>query len=1683
MKKKSLGILFGAILLLSVINLVSSSAAMMPLEETSEINQNALATQETVSTANPTVAAPELAVDNLPATNRQPGPEKRSRDKSLSTPDRNSNNIRSTDKLSSTTGGIEKKVLVWFEQPFDVYIGQAVSLKLFIENLEITAITVNISVQINGTDWWTTDFKTIQAGETYNKSLPMNTTFVGYYEVNAEVNEAGYFYWTDCWYYVHAKDQVLVMIYQPFEVPVDSQFMVTIHVWNLYSNSVDLKNVSLIINGVLYYNDTVVMTLNPIEDGPLAESFFDIFVSLNTEGHFDVDAYVETVAHGIYWGYCWIDALIDFYLWEYDIRIEQRPEYEINELFTIWIWIESFTHVSRDVYLKVEITLEDGTVNLLYDGNVWVDGEMTVTIPFDLSYDKFGWYDVYAQITYVGDFGNDQMIESWCGFGIVEHVPDYYIWIDQKFVYPAGETFYIYLEVSSNIDITQNVTVHAEINGTTVFMDNVTVGAHGSVSIELILLPSSYPVGYYEIIAWVDDGYGFVYADAWCYFWVEVFVSGYYIYLEQNDWYEAYSDFSIALHIISFTDTDRYVNITVDILLPNGTVDNVLNLTKYWLTNVSDEVHWITLHYELIGGFSVYSQLTIDGSPYPIDGYDDCYFELVEPYWYDLWIEQDWSYEINTWFTIWVWIDSRANIGRNINLTVEITFDDGHVETVWEGEVWVDPHGKVNAPVDLFFDMFGHYEVHAYIEYWDEYLLYYYFDTWCGFDIVEYKPDYWVWIEQDFIYTVNEPFSIFIHVESYYAIDQNITLEVKLNETDVVFYGDVWVNAHDHVIVQISLNLTVTGFYDVHALLTDTITGDFIADNWCRFMIQVHADFYIFIDQWDWYEAYNEFFITIWLYSNIQYSQEVNITVTIDGVNVFYEENFWLDACSYVSFDIWLYYEVIGGHDVKAWMEDDYGLYLEALCYFDIIEYKWLDVWIWQEPFYFLNDAFQIGIVLKASYDEIVNVSLLINGIVVALLENVIVDSHQEKWLYVDMTADFIGPHNVDVEVEHWDPESGNWIIWRNYCYFEVIERDDYYIEIWQDWFYFIDTPFFIEVAVFSNVDYDSTVDLVVELMSADGIYYNNFTFNVFIEARNMSVVRIDLSLSGAWYDVHAMVFGFDRVYDAWCYFDIIPYQDYYIFIEQWDWYPVNEEFGINLWLFNNLDWGRWVNWTLIVTHPSGYQEIYEGTEYLEPEDAHPVTVYLKYDFVGWFDVEARLHADQIYNAFCGFQVEEKRGIDIWIEQDEYYPAYQEFIIRVHLKATYEVDIRIWVDVGGRWFEEWHHLTANVELVLDFYLFFDFEGWMDVKAYVEDIYDYNTWNEAWCGFYVGLPSDYELWIEQDFAYMLDTAFSITVWVYSKIDITKTGHLVVEVKELGIVWEGDVTVEMNAEVNVNINFVSSSFNIEGFYEVHAWFDVDNQHYDAHCGFHVLAYDEFWVLIMQKDFYEVNTPVDIGIIIISNVDYAVSANLSIQVGTLTDEDDVYLIPGEQKEIWFTLHYTETGLIDVHVELEVFGELYVADCGFELIEGGSNEIVQVVIDARDRYDVGEEFFVKFRITNNGQVNEPVKIEIFEDGITIHSEFRDLLPGDTWEFIKTFKYDEEGNHEFQLRADSTISDRTWSNKKAIRIGEELTTTETTTSGSEPPVFSPGFDFITLVVALVSLLTIPAVINRRRKS
>ncbi|MHA1166351.1 MAG: hypothetical protein ACTSRU_00905, partial [Candidatus Hodarchaeales archaeon] len=1198
MKKKSLGFLFGVILLISIMNLINTSAMMVQQDETLGKDNNNQASPEAIDTISNPIVMPEEATDDLNTVNRQPGPERTSQESNpIRTPDTFEPGWNSPAGVSNPLPGTEKLIFVWLVQPYDVYVGQIFDILIIVENLEPTAVNTNVSLEIDGFVVYHEENVSISAGMTFEVYVSIQANVTGYHYVEAIVENYGDFYFGDCYYVTHAVDQVLILIYQPEIVPTGRTFEVMVRVWNLLSSNVSVSNVELRVNGSLMYTYPGPYDLSNVS----ADSFFDVFfnVTVTEEGTYQSTVNIDTTVGPYSWSELF-DAWTEYYYDDYGVFIEQFPEYEVDEPFTIGVWIESYADISREVNLYVDITYEDGTIDILYNSTVFVDGNRLVILEFTLLYSKTGMYDVYASIDFIDEYGIVEMYDSFCYFNIIDFIPDYTIWINQQFMYPVNENFSIYLEVTSKVDFGQDVYVFAEINATVVYSDFVWIDAYDSISIELELNYSL--VGYYEITATVDDGAGFLYSDSYCYFWVSDFSSGYVIYIDQKDWYRASEEFLIILHIASYTDVDRYVNITLEL---NGMI--YYSEMNRWMTNESYEEIWIYLTLDVIGGYNVYAWIEDD---IVVFAEDWCYFDLIEPNWFDLWIEQDWGYTINTWFTVWVWINSHEDFDRELQLTVEITFSDGHTEIVWSDFVNAVSHSETGVPIDLYFDKFGHYDIHAYIEYFvnEDY----YYDAWCGFEIVDYIPEFYIWIEQDFIYSVNEAFSIYVIIESNIDITRNVTLTVYINNS-IEYYENVTVEAYGSINVQVSLNLTETGFYGVHAWIDDAYERYFIAEAFCGFWIEEYYDYYVFIEQKDSYEINTDFYITVWIKSNVPTSVQFNLTVVVGGTVYYYEENIWVDAYAVLSFDVWLNLAEIGGYDVYASIDIDGTVIAMETCYFEMVEMKWLEVHIYQEPFYYIYDEFSISVGVKASYETDVNVTLYINDDEVMFWQNIHLTAHYEEILDISLNYDYTGNFHVRALVEEFDEFSGSYLWWEGYCNFDINDREDYNIEIWQEWFYFDNDTFTITVAIWSTLDYFDNPYLEVWIINME----TNITFYFEdwpgMDPHSFYMYNITFSeLDVGFYSVHAMLHSGDKIYEQFCHFDIVQWAPFYVFIEQMAWYTVDEDFTITIWLYNNLDYDLWVNLTVLITTPNGYvDEVFFGTFNLIAGEVMPVPIYL----------------------------------------------------------------------------------------------------------------------------------------------------------------------------------------------------------------------------------------------------------------------------------------------------------------------------------------------------------------------------------------------------------------------------------------------------------------------------------------
>ncbi|MFW9995064.1 MAG: hypothetical protein ACFFD4_23705 [Candidatus Odinarchaeota archaeon] len=899
MKKKTFGVFFGIIFFLSIIGLSSAGAMVLPR------------------------AVPEKATDGmLPReVTSTVAPEK--------TADSRSDSEIQVKEASASTGDIvdEKKIKVWIDQPYDVFLDQAVSLIVVVENHEASMVTVNVTLVIDGKVLFERSNVEISSGDTFKAEVPMLTGEEGDHDVKAVVENYGNYYDAACWYYVHFRGQVLVWLVKPDTIKIKEKFIVHIRVWNLYKEEIILKNISLIFNGVLLYENTTETTLTGQGGDEFnVDSFFDVFTELSVDGGGEVELVVEHT-QGVEHVFDRFDVQAD----DYKIWIEQQPEYEINEWFKIWVGIVDYTGISRNVYLKVEITYEDGTVDLVHDGDVWVANDTSVVLPFSLIYSKPGCYEVYAYITYLDVTGAEKgPIEAWCKFCIVDTIPDFGIRIKQEYVYPVDGIFFIYLVVSSNTAEAQTVTVHAEINGVTVYHGEVKVEAYGEVVIDVKL---QYRVtGHYDVKAWVGDGRGIIYGDAWCEFWV---FDGYFLYIEQKYRYKAGEDFGIWLHVASYTDADRYVNVTVKITFEDGTVYPVFSLNDWLMPNETYKVFWIDLSsYGFGAGFySVEAKLITDSG---VVVYAYCKFEVIAgEEWLEIWIEQKDYYLAGVSFTIVI------HVKASYETTVRIKVDIGtiyHFEylknTTAGGEV------TVNVPLTL---TNGSWLVHAYVEdvftgMWAE-------DK-CSFRIVEKEPtipdDFEIGILQQRVYMMNTSFRLIVWIRSKIDVNKTGHLKVEVDTLGLIWEGDVFVENRSMVMIPLYIgpdNFTVAGHYGIHARF-EVGTEAYEAD--CDFEIVPEADIAVYIVQKPEYKVYEEFDIIVavfcnpkLLYFTINGTLRTEITGGGGGI---YTENLVIVPGYYAEFSYTAKYDTTGTYKVYAKLELDDGSVFSDECEFKIVE-------------------------------------------------------------------------------------------------------------------------------------------------------------------------------------------------------------------------------------------------------------------------------------------------------------------------------------------------------------------------------------------------------------------------------------------------------------------------------------------------------------------------------------------------------------------------------------------------------------------------------------------------------------------------------------------------------------------------------------------------------------------------
>lgn len=516
----------------------------------------------------------------------------------------------------------------------------------------------------------------------------------------------------------------------------------------------------------------------------------------------------------------------------FDLFIMQDYHALVGETRPIDFHAKSFFGTQLETNITIIMVTPSGTEILLEDFfhiiepyGTWDDNEQYVFM-------EPGLYTVRFILT---DFetGTEWTVECW--WEIDEEPQDEFIlWIEQD--YYAGITdnrkMGFYLDSFFDIAKTVNVSI--------IMQDPIGVNEtlFSEPFIEIEAYTNEYPSHWEE---WFD--YTFTQTgEYWVYFIVvdefgvewavtcpwEIESDFFDLWIDQ-DMYAGVTDTRwMDFHVKSYFNYGKEINISIDIITPTGSVDNLYSENWIYITSFGSWDYSLEYEFQEPGDYTVIFNIVDE---YGIGWARECSWYIEEDF-FGTWIEQDMDAYVGDTRTIGFHTQSYFDHGMNVHIKAEIYTPEGTTDLFIDETVWIDAYQSWDTSIDYTFTVPGEYNV--YFEVTDENS-----DIWnigCTWKIYEEgeKERFELKIEQNYKADVGDEERMKFLVKSYFNHDIeteiNITIETPSGTIETLLHEMIWIYAYNTWEKSIDYEFKEVGEYKVLFVLIDDIGAEWIQD-------------------------------------------------------------------------------------------------------------------------------------------------------------------------------------------------------------------------------------------------------------------------------------------------------------------------------------------------------------------------------------------------------------------------------------------------------------------------------------------------------------------------------------------------------------------------------------------------------------------------------------------------------------------------------------------------------------------------------------------------------------------------------------------------------------------------------------------------------------------------------------
>ncbi len=646
---------------------------------------------------------------------------------------------------------------------------------------------------------------------------------VGYYFVRLQVYDFNTLEWwyAYCWFYVYSLDvpeKFDLLISQENYVAVNKSTTIDFDFYNDYGAP---RNVTVIVQLTdpagstydVYYKDN-------FEVGDYFQSSVDVL--LNRAGYYNVTMLVIDHETGLSWiAFCWyyvIDVSDVLAIW-----IEQENEIMVDQLTTLYFYIENFYTGTHPVEIWLNITGPSGEKNYYFSSANILDNE-TFWDSVDLQFNDTGHYTVKLGVI-------DRITGLWwfagCWYEVMETKQELNVWLEQENHVLVDKatlvTIHIYNGYTTEHLCNISVVLHnkedntdneiyssRELIGPDIeFQDNVTVvfDKKGSYEVKLIV---------HDLITdlWWHD---------WC--WFEVYVDGWLEpWLKQENYVPVGQETTIDINILNAYPDIHECDVELWIHNPNMGESWTEFSGRISIDSQYTWVHSVNLTFSDPDAYDV--ELKVFDLTVQREWHDWCWFVIYDQEELLLSIYQKFHISVGETTNIDFSIDNLYYSMHECYVEVWITHPDGTNQSIYGDQVKIESFDRFWEHLEYTFDKIGHYDVTLRV--YDYGTLQKWF-TYCWFEVKEETTDFVLWIDQEYEVKVDQEtwIKFGFNNDMLEIFDGKVELEVVGPTSQWIAYQEeIYLENFGDFSKEITIQFNATGYYEIIWRVNNHLGGE-----------------------------------------------------------------------------------------------------------------------------------------------------------------------------------------------------------------------------------------------------------------------------------------------------------------------------------------------------------------------------------------------------------------------------------------------------------------------------------------------------------------------------------------------------------------------------------------------------------------------------------------------------------------------------------------------------------------------------------------------------------------------------------------------------------------------------------------------------------------------------------------